>query len=151
MIVAPSSVAELEAAPEFAALSVEYAAESQIEGMPPADPQWETYRGLESMGLLHTFSATVDGKLVGYISLVASVLPRYGVLFAVVESWFVAKAHRKTGAGLKLLMMAETKAREIGSPKFMASAPVGSDAAKVLSRMGYTTTSLVFCKDMGDE
>lgn len=145
-IIALSSVAEIEASPEFAAMAPEYAAESQIGGMPPANPQWETYRAMESLGLLHVFSATLDGKLIGYLSLLVAVLPRYGVPIVVSESFFVGRKHRKTGAGLKLIEAAEEKTRELGATVLLVSAPVGGDLAKVLPRKGYTAGDVVFLK-----
>lgn len=148
MIVAPSSVAELEAAPEFAALSIEYAVESQIEGMPPANPQWESYRALESMGLLHVFSALSEERLIGFISVIVSVLPRYGEPVAVTESFFVARTHRKTGAGLKLLKQAEEKALELAGGRLLVSSPLAGDLSQVLPRCGYEPASLYFFKQV---
>ena len=149
MIAQPTTVDEIEAAPEFADLAAEYDA-SRIEGMPPANPDWEMYRRLESAGLLFAFSATVDGRLVGYISVLVSVLPRYSARVATVESYFVAKAHRKTGAGLKLLKLAEDKARELNAPPMLVSAPADGDLAQVLPRLGYRATSTIFFKRLPD-
>lgn len=146
VVVGQSSVAEIEASPEFAAMAPAYAAESQIEGMPPANPQWETYRAMESLGLLHVFSAMIDGKLIGYLSLLVATLPRYGVPIVVSESYFVAKEHRKTGAGLRLLEAAEEKTRALGATVILVSAPIGGDLAKVLPRRGYVEGDTVFLK-----
>lgn len=145
-VIRKCSVSEIEGDPACAAMIEEYAAESKIEGMPPINTQWETYRAMESMGLLHAFCATVDGKMVGYISLLVTVLPRYGVPIAVSESYFVAKEHRKTGAGLKLLAAAEEKARELGAAVILVSAPVGGDLAKVLPHKDYVAGDIVFLK-----
>lgn len=150
MIVARSSVAEIEAAPEFGALSAEYAAESQIEGMPSANPQWDAYRTLEGMGLLHVFSAVIEGELVGFISIIVSVLPRYGVPIVVSESYFVARKHRATLAGLKLLKVAEDEVRALGANVMLVSAPNDGTLAKLLPRLGYRPTSTIFFKRMAD-
>jgi GNAT superfamily N-acetyltransferase len=155
MNVQPSTVAEIKAAPHFDVLAAEYAAESLIPGMPPPVAQWEAYRQLESAGMLHAFSAIIpqdngDRRLVGFISVLASVLPRYGVPIAISESWFVAKAYRKTGAGLKLLRIAEEKARELGSPVLLVSAPCEGDLFQVLPRRGYAETNRIFFKKVSD-
>ena len=49
-------------------------------------------------------------------------LPRYAGPIAVTESFFVAKAHRRTGAGLELLRAGEDKARALGCPGLLVSA-----------------------------
>ena len=92
-------------------------AKSLIDGMPPPAPDWDAYAALEAAGLLHGFAASVDGELVGFIAVLAAKLPRYAEPIAVSESFFVAKAHRRTGAGLRLLRAAEDKARDAGLPR----------------------------------
>lgn len=144
MIVQKSTVAEVEAAPTFVALLAEYAAESAIAGMPPPAAKMVTYRQLEAAGLLQVFSAVSEGELIGFISFLAAPLPHYGISVAVSESFFVAKAHRGTGAGVKLLHAAEAKAREIGSPGLLVSAPFEGDLFHVLPRLGYTEASRIF-------
>jgi len=150
MNVQASSVSEIEAASNFGELLAEYASESAIAGMPAPAARMETYRHLESAGMLHVFSALSDGQLVGFITVLAPVLPHYGVAVAVSESFFVARAHRKTGAGLKLLREAEAKAASLGSPGLLVSAPFGGDLFHVLPRVGYAETNRIFFKKMGD-
>lgn len=142
-------VAEIERAPNFPVLAAEYAAELLIDGMPPPSAKWAAYRQLEAQGLLHVLRATVGGTLVGFISVLASTLPRYGVPIACSESFFVTKTHRKTGAGLRLLRAAEDKAREAGSPLLLVSAPANGALAKVLPRAGYVETNRVFARKVG--
>ena len=139
--------AELETAATFPALVAEYLAESQTPGMPPAAVRFDIYRDLEAKGLLHvlaTFAA--DRSLVGFLILLMSVHPKYGVGFAASESFFVARSHRAGGAGLKLLRAGEALARELGSPGLLVSAPFDGDLAKVLPRVGYRESNRVFFK-----
>jgi GNAT superfamily N-acetyltransferase len=150
MNVQASSVSEIEAASNFGELLAEYASEAAIAGMPAPAAKMETYRHLESAGMLHVFSALSDGQLVGFITVLAPVLPHYGVAVAVSESFFVARAHRKTGAGLKLLREAEAKAASLGSPGLLVSAPFGGDLFHVLPRVGYAETNRIFFKKIGD-
>lgn len=150
MNVQKSTIAALEEAPNIAALLAEYASESAIDGMPPPAAKVETYRHLESAGMLHVFSATSDGELIGFITVLAPVLPHYGVPVAVSESFFVAKAHRGTMAGLKLLHEAEGKARALGSPGLLVSAPYEGKLFHVLPRLGYAETSRVFFKKVAN-
>jgi GNAT superfamily N-acetyltransferase len=150
MNVQRSSVAALERDPDLRALLAEYAAESAITGLPAPAARMDSYRELEGRRLLQVLSATHEGRLVGFLTLLAPVLPHYGVAVAVSESFFVARAHRGTGAGLKLLRAAEDMARHAGSPGLLVSAPFEGDLFKVLPRVGYAETSRVFFKKVGD-
>ena len=150
LTIARSSVAAIAGAAEFAALAAEYAAEAAIDGLPPPAAKMETYRQLEATGILHAFGARLDGSLVGFITLLAPVLPHYGVPIAVSESFFVAAAHRRTGAGLGLLHAAEDEARALGSPGLLVSAPFGGRLFEILPRRGYVETNRVFFKKVGD-
>lgn len=150
LIVAPCSIADIVAAAAFPQLSAEYERESLIDGMPPPAPDWNAYSALEAAGLLHGFAASVDGTLVGFIAVLKAKLPRYAGPVAVTESFFVASAHRRTGAGLRLLRAAEDKARALGCPGLLVSAPSGGVLAKVLPRRGYAETNRVFFKELTD-
>lgn len=150
LTVAPGTVGEISAAPEFPALAAEYAAESAIDGLPPPAAKMATYRQLESAGALHAFAARLDEALVGFITVLAPVLPHYGVPVAVSESFFVARAHRGSGAGLRLLRAAEGKARALGSPGLLVSAPFEGTLFNVLPRVGYVETNRVFFKKVTD-
>ena len=150
MNVQMSSVAELEGDSGLASLLAEYAGESSIAGMPPPAVKMESYRELEARGLLQVLSATHDGRLIGFLTLLVPVLPHYGVAVAVSESFFVARAYRGTGAGLKLLRAAEDLARRLGSPGLLVSAPFEGDLFKVLPRVGYAETNRIFFKKVNN-
>ena len=150
LIVAPCSIADIVAAAAFPRLAAEYERESLIDGMPPPAPDWNAYSALEAAGLLHGFAASVDGTLVGFIAVLKAKLPRYAGPVAVTESFFVASAHRRTGAGLRLLRAAEDKARALGCPGLLVSAPSGGVLAKVLPHRGYAETNRVFFKELTD-
>ena len=68
---------------------------------------------------------------------------------ATTERFFV-KAHRKTGAGLRLLRAAEEKARALGSPGLLVTAPFEGDLFQVLPRVGYQETNRVFFKSLAE-
>lgn len=145
------SAAALMGAPEFPALIAEYAAESAIDGMPSPEAKLATYALLEATGMLHVYAALQEGQVIGFITVLAPVLPHYSAVVAVTESFFVAAAHRKSGAGLRLLKAAEDCARFVGSPGLLVSAPAGGRLAEVLSRRGgYRESSRVFFKRSTD-
>lgn len=142
--VAPSTVADVTNSPNFPALAAAYAAESQIKGLPAATTDMRGYQNLETAGFLHVFAAHRNGELIGFLSLLVAPHPRYSVSLATTESYFVAREHRNTGAGLRLLSAAKVKARELGAPGLLVSAPSNGSLAEVLPRLGFVETNRVF-------
>lgn len=140
---------QIEAAPNLPALLEEYGAESSIDGLGSQNMQGETYRAVESTGLLHIVGAWVGEELAGFISVLVSVLPHYGKKVCISESYFVASAHRKSGAGLLLLKEAERIGEEHGAAGFLLSAPAGGRLAGVLQGKHYRKTNEVFFKPLG--
>lgn len=146
MKVEKAKVADVFDAPTFDALIAEYATEALIDGLPGPKPMLEVYRKLEDSGVAHVFTATEEGRLVGFISFLIHVLPHSGGTIAISESFFVAKAHRHTGAGLKLLSMAEAYAEIFGACGLLVTAPFEGKLFDVLPRLGYREVSRVFFK-----
>jgi GNAT superfamily N-acetyltransferase len=138
--IGPATVAEIENAPNLRVISREFTEESLAPGLPRSAPNWPAYRALEAAGLLHPITARLDGLLIGFV----------GVLLAppiaTTERIFVLKAHRKSGAGLKLLHVAEEAARRLGSPVLQVVAPIDGGLSKVLPRVGYRESNRVFFK-----
>lgn len=141
-----TTLAEIEASQELDALLAEYAAESANDEIGAAAPQIDIYRGMEAAGLLHAFSARMDGKLIGFLFLLVPTLPHFGKMVGVAESYFVAAEYRKTGAGSLLRLAAEQMARERGAVGILLSAPIGGQLEKVAPHVGYRETSRVFFK-----
>jgi GNAT superfamily N-acetyltransferase len=128
------SVAELEAAPNFAALLDEYAQESAIDGLPPPKAKIETYRALNKAGALTVIAAFYDFDYVaGFITVLVHDLLKYSEQGATCEAFFVAKDKRKTGAGFKLKAEARQFARDKGVAGLFYSAKPGSSLDLMLS------------------
>lgn len=144
----PCTVSDIEHAPNSAALLAEYGAESSIAGLGQQCAQFDTYYKLEAAGILHLVGAFRADQLVGFVIVMAAVLPHYGKKVATTESFFVAKNARKGGAGLRLLRAAEQKARDLGAVGFLVSAPVGGQLEQVLPRAGYENTNRVFFRGL---
>lgn len=151
IVIRKCTIAELESAPNISEILAEYSVESSIKGLPHPSAKVEMYKHLESIGTLITYGAFLDKELIGYITVLSPVMPHYSIIIAVTESFFVAKAHRKTGAGLKLLHEAEGYAKEVGSPGLLVSAPFGGNLAEVLPHIGYSETNRVFFKGFSNE
>lgn len=136
-------------APNWTALLDEYGAESAMDGLGSQNMQLDTYRAMEASGVLHMVGAWVGDELAGVISAVISPLPHYGKLICISESFFVASAHRKSGAGTLLRREIECIGEEHGAAGVLMTAPKGSRLAKVLPLCGYRHTNEVFFKPLG--
>lgn len=144
----PCTVADLEASPQLGALLDEYARESAIDSLPHPSAQLPLYRQLEATGALWCLGAYHGADLIGFLLLLAPVLPHYGVRVATAESFFVASHARKSGAGLKLLRAAEDHAKSLGAAGLLVSAPLGGRLTNVLPGVGYRETNRVFFRAM---
>jgi GNAT superfamily N-acetyltransferase len=140
-----SSIEQMWAAENWPALMDEYHTEAAVEGMPPPGAKMATYKNLEQHGL-QTFVATHNGKLVGFILVMIPTMPHYDRPIAFAESFFVSKAHRMTGAGLRLLSMAEAVAEVAGSPGLLVTCPFASRLMELLPDLGYREVSRIFFK-----
>lgn len=146
-----ATIAELAEVPHIYELLDEYASESSISGLPHPFAKVEVYKNLEANGAIEVIGSFLDGELVGFIIVLAPILPHYSARVAVVESFFVMKEYRKTGAGLKLEKAAREYAKEQNSCGILFSSPVGGSLAEVLPKIGYTETNRVFFRSISDE
>lgn len=109
----------------------EYAAECCI---PDAEPQPHIYAAMEQAGALECFGAYIDDALVGFVSVVSSIMPHNGKRIATIESIYAAPEHRDSGAGTALMDAAEEFSATSGCIVLIYTARVGSALEKVLSR-----------------
>jgi GNAT superfamily N-acetyltransferase len=142
------TVDEYYAEPNIAELWELYAAESKTVGLPQHKPQRDLYASIEQAGLLHTWGAYNDGKLVGFIALLVNVVPHYGAMIGALESFFVHGDHRKGGTGVKLLREAEVKAKEMGAVAMFVSSPAGSRLERAMPAFGYRHANTVFFREL---
>ena len=147
LVVRKCALSEVVDAPNFPELAAEYAAESAMIGMPSPTTKIELYRQLEEHGALQPFGAFDGDKPVGFIGILHSVVPHYGVGVAISESFFVAKDYRAHGTALKLVRLAEAHAAALGSPGLLITGPVGGAAVTWLDKQqDYEPASLSFFK-----
>ena len=140
-----------------------YADESSIDEMPVYCPDLVTYSNLEFAGVFKIFAAystsetcpslaledkaTFDDKLIGFISCLASQNPHYSCKIGTIESFFVDKAYRHTGAGLILLNEAIRHFKETDCKGLFISAPIEGQLASVLSKIkSFNQTNQVYFK-----
>lgn len=128
------TITEIESAPNFLEILREYAEELAVEGLPHPSAKMEMYHQLEKIGILHPIAAYLGDKIIGFVNILMTVNPHYGVAIASTESFFVSKIHRDTGAGLKLRSEAEVIAKELGSAGFIISGPTGGPLVALLEK-----------------
>lgn len=145
------TIDELEACDNIHDLLHEYAEESAVKGLPSPNAKAEIYKTLEGTGALQAIGALIDGVLIGFIVVLSPVMAHYSALVCVVESFFVTKLHRNSGAGIKLLRLAEDFAKGKGSPSLLVSAPVNGVLCEILPHVGYTESNRVFFRRLGDD
>ncbi|SNR73686.1 Acetyltransferase (GNAT) domain-containing protein [Methylobacillus rhizosphaerae] len=138
------------ATPNLGELFSEYASEAAIPDLGAPIVHYDSYRTMESAGLLHIFAAFDGDHLIGFLVMIASIYPHFGKLLASTESYFVSKSHRHTGAGLKLMAIAEQKARELGAIGFYVSAPLNGVLDRLIERKGFNLTNRVFFKSFSN-
>lgn len=123
-------------------LIAEYAAECSLPG---AEPQVKMYAAMEEAGVLQCIGAYQGELLVGFVSVITTVMPHNGKRVATVESLFVSHSERPTGAGNALLDAAEMYASESGCVALLNTARKGSRLDKVLARRcGASATHTVY-------
>jgi GNAT superfamily N-acetyltransferase len=130
-------------------LLAEYAAECSIPEIGEVCPQPAIYEALERAGVVQVFGGYADGQLVGFASLLLTVLPHYGRKTATVESLFVAQVYRTSGIGAALMEAMESAARDAGCAAILYSAPAGGKLERLLDlRRAYRRTNAVFCRSL---
>lgn len=147
-IIKNCTIADLEAQANFTDLLEEYADGAALKGLPHPKAKTEIYKQLEAIGILNIIAAFYGELLIGFLNLIMTPNPHYGISVAATESIFVSKSYRKTGAGLMLLRAGEQKAIELGSLGILVSAPFGSAFSQVLPNVGYSEANQVFFKSL---
>jgi GNAT superfamily N-acetyltransferase len=135
VIILPVSYAAILDDPNADTLLRAYAEDCLV---PNASPQRPLYAAMEEMGSIQCFAAYLNqdsgNLLIGFVSVIRTVVLHDGHLIAAVESLFVDRIHRSTGAGLLLVAAAKRYATESGCRCLLASARMGSALDLILSR-----------------
>ena len=127
----------------------EYSQECSIVGMTKPKPNIGSYLTIEKTGLLKSLGVYSNDKMVGFSVIIQQNIPHYNALVSVVESVFIAKAYRKYNVGNRLIKEIENIwSNSIG---ILITAPFNGSLVKLLPRLGYTTTNIVFFKGLNNE
>jgi GNAT superfamily N-acetyltransferase len=135
--------------PKAESLFAEYAAESSISEIGEINPQTQLYAAMDASGMLRCFGAYDGERLIGFATTLLYSLPHYGKKIATVESIFVAKDERSSGAGRELMEAVEEYAKGAGCVAILYTAPVGSQLERLLNvKRAYRQTNSVFTRSL---
>lgn len=83
----------------------------------PLSVRWAIYHALDEKGILRLLTARLGGKLIGYAAYFFDPHIHYGETpNAACDAIFVQKEHRRTGAGPRMIDIAEEKFRDEAAP-----------------------------------
>lgn len=130
-------------------LIAEYAVECSIPEIGEINPSPEMYAAMERAGILKIFGAFHAEQLVGFASVLITVLPHYSKKVCTLESIFVLRSMRIHGLGTELMQAVKRYAKEEGCQAILYSAPSGGRLEKVLNSDKRTRcTSAIFCQKL---
>lgn len=144
MIVEPTCVAELYGDPNFYSMVTEYSLHSN-HLFPAATFRKADYEHAEKAGVLTAWRVMSDGVLCGFMSMVSAPSLHFGVTMGVVESLFVMKNYRMTGAGKELVITAKKFAKMRGLSPLVIQCPWGAKLARLLENEGFTPEIICYC------
>lgn len=143
----PVRSADVLSAPGGEDLFAAYAEECSIPAIGKPDPQPEIYQMMEEAGLLKCFGLYDGPQLVGFASVLISVLPHYGKQVATVESLFVDREYRSNFGSAKLVKTVEAFSAASGCIVILYIAPAGGVLETTLGgHEGYERTNSVYCR-----
>jgi len=112
-------------------------------------PAIEKYAAMEEQGVLFTFCAYVDGKIIGYsLSFVFHHLHYADLLCCHNDLLFVSLPYRHSSIGGKLIRATEDEARKRGVKLMTWHAKENTPLSEVLPVMGCKVQELIFSKEL---
>lgn len=120
-------------------------------GIIPTPPNLdvEKYEMLEEMGMMFSLFAYADGVRVGYaLNFITQAMHYKDITLCNCDALFVAKEHRKSSLGIKLIRETQRIAKERGALEMLWTAKPDTELARILPRMGFNLQEIVFNKKL---
>lgn len=115
------------------------------------NPDWDTYYKLEAMGFFKAYTARVDGKLVGYFTIIATKGLHYADhVFAATDIIYISPEYRKGRAGYGLIKFAEQQLKKDGVSILAINTKDHAPFDKLLQGMGYDLAERLYQKYIGE-
>lgn len=114
------------------------------------NPDWDTYYKLESLGMIKIYTARVDGKLVGYFTIVVTKGLHYvDHLFGATDMIYISPEYRKGRAGYGLIKFAEQELKKSGVSVLVINTKDHAPFDKLLQSMDYSLAERLYQKFIG--
>lgn len=144
MKVERTCIAELYADPGFTPMVEEYASHAN-RLFPKATFRQEDYMRAEATGNMASWRVMSGDVLCGFMIILSAPSLHFGVTMGVVESLFVMKKYRMTGAGKHLIDQARAYAKAQGFSPLIVQCPYGAKLARLLENEGFTPEIICYC------
>lgn len=113
----------------------------------PLLPAWDRYFAMHEAGVLVTFTARCDGKLIGYnVFMVIPHLHYSTMLTAMQDILFIHPEHRRGSLGARLIKHADQELQSQGVNVVMHHMKASHNFAPLLERQGYELMDLIYTK-----
>ncbi len=111
------------------------------------NPNFEKYKTLDEMGILHVVTMRDEKKLVGYfISFIQAHPHHMDCLMALNDVLFIDKEYRKGFNATRLIKFAETELKELGVMKTYITVKLDHDFSLLLEKMNYKARERIYEK-----
>lgn len=111
---------------------------------------WESYEKLESVEMLHIYTARLDGKMVGYLVMITTPsLHCFGETMASSDVVYVDPKHRCGKVGTHIINYAEKDLHSLGASTMHITTKAQAPFDKLLERQGFIFAEKVFQKYIG--
>lgn len=111
---------------------------------------WDSYEKLQSVEMLHIYTARLQGIMVGYLVMVTTPsLHCLGEVMALSDVVYVAPKHRVGNVGTSIIKYAESDLHRLGASTMHITTKAHAPFDKLLERQGFTFAEKVFQKYIG--
>lgn len=115
------------------------------------NPDWNTYKALESNNQLKFYTARCKGKLVGYYSVTIGVSAHHKEhVFATSDVIYLEPEYRTGFNALKLMKYVESNLKDLGVSFVIVSTKAHKSFSILLERMGYGINEISYSKYIGE-
>ena len=111
---------------------------------------WDSYEKLQSVEMLHIYTARLNGIMIGYLVMVTTPsLHCFGEVMASSDVVYVAPKHRVSNVGTSIIKYAEKDLHRLGASTMHITTKAYAPFDKLLERQGFTFAEKVFQKYIG--
>lgn len=112
-------------------------------------PDWPKYEAMEQAGLLLALSAWIGDELVGYsVGFITAHLHYSELRYYQNDVLFVARPHRASRLGLRLIAETEERAAAQGARLVVWHAKQGTALDALLPRLGYGVQDIIYSREV---